>query len=134
MKKKIVLTIPRNLVGEPVVYNLVKKFDIIVNVLRAQVTSDEGGRMVAELEGSPSQIEQGLRYIKKLGVSLELVKTDIRFNRAACIDCGACTAVCGTGALSINKKTWELEFDRAKCVLCGLCVNACPMKAIQVTF
>ena len=133
-KKKIVLRIPRNLVGEPIVYHLVKEYDLVVNVLRAQVMNDEEGKIVVEVEGSKESLEQGMKYLRSRGVHLEMLGKDIRVDDTLCIDCGACTAVCSPRALSLDKTTWKLQFDRQRCVLCELCVTACPIQAIKVAF
>jgi ferredoxin len=134
VKKKVVLTFPKNLVSQPIIYHLVRKYDLVTNILRAQVMPDEEGKMLLELEGTPANLEQGLRFLREQPIHLQLLGKDIRITDERCIDCGSCTAVCGPKALSLNKQTWKLEFDRSKCVLCGLCVITCPIKAIQVTF
>lgn len=132
-KKKIVLTFPKELVSKPIVYHLVKDYNLILNILRAQVMPDEEGKMVIELEGAKQDIDKGLDYIRKQRVGLELLGKDIKVDEKNCIDCGACVSVCLSKALVINSKTSKLEFDRAKCVLCGFCVSACPVRAIEVT-
>jgi len=48
-----------------------------------------------------------------------------------CIDCGACTAICPSGALTMNKQD-ELQFDKEKCLVCELCIKACPIGVIDV--
>lgn len=133
-KKKIVLRIPKNLVSEPIVYILVKDYNLIVNVLRAQVLTDEEGKILLEIEGKQSDIDNGLKYLKKQGIHVELLGKGIKIDENKCIDCGCCTAVCKPRALSINQTSWKLTFNRSRCVLCGLCVDACPMKIIQVNF
>ena len=49
-----------------------------------------------------------------------------------CVDCGACTAVCPTGALRICGSNWTLTYRREACDRCGLCVEACPVRAIEL--
>ena len=48
-----------------------------------------------------------------------------------CVDCGACTAVCRTDALAIDRPTMEIRFYPERCVACGLCILACPVKAMS---
>jgi len=50
-----------------------------------------------------------------------------------CVHCGACTAVCPSGALSIEAPRWELSFEKDKCDICQLCARACPVHAITVS-
>ncbi|MDM7202717.1 MAG: 4Fe-4S binding protein, partial [Thermodesulfobacteriaceae bacterium] len=53
-------------------------------------------------------------------------------NENVCIHCGACTAVCPTGALSVDRETFKVIFDPEKCTTCGFCVSACITKAMEI--
>jgi ferredoxin len=133
-KKRVVLTFPKNLVNKPITYHLVKDYDLILNILRAQIMPDEEGKIVLELEGTKANIEKGLEFLKGQSIHMELLGQDITIDEKKCINCGACTSVCVSKALRLNKDTMKLEFDRTKCVLCGLCLNTCPVRAIDITF
>ncbi len=133
MKKKVVLTFPPKIVTQPITYHLVKDFDLIINILRAQVEEGETGRLVLEVEGPKEQVEKGLKYLEERGVGIQAVARDINLNEEECIVCGVCVSVCPTHALSLNKK-WELLFDKEKCILCEVCVKACPARVIEVAF
>lgn len=76
MKTRIKLTFPQNLIKEPVIFTMAKKFDIIPNIRRARVT-ETVGEMVMELEGEEENIQQGIESIKQQGVDVELVEGDI---------------------------------------------------------
>ncbi len=52
-------------------------------------------------------------------------------NKSMCIGCGACTAVCPVGAISIGADG-KAEIDQNKCVGCGACKETCPISAIDV--
>ena len=49
--KRLVLNFPPHLLDQPVTYQLIKKFDLMVNILRARVTPKEQGRLVVEITG-----------------------------------------------------------------------------------
>ena len=53
-------------------------------------------------------------------------------NDDECTQCGACTAVCLTGALSIKRPEMSVSFDQKKCSICELCVPTCPTRAMFV--
>ncbi len=133
-KKRLVLTFPPEVVERPVVALLVKDYDVITNILRAEVHEGEIGRMLVELEGDSRRIKAGVKYLEDLGVDVELAITDIELDDSLCIDCGACTAVCLPGALRVKEPDWELALDKDRCILCGLCVDACPLQLITVKF
>ncbi|MEE9526936.1 MAG: 4Fe-4S binding protein, partial [Syntrophobacteria bacterium] len=51
-----------------------------------------------------------------------------------CIECTACSSVCPTGALSVERKDMHVLFDHEKCIACELCIPACPYEAMQISF
>jgi ABC-type methionine transport system ATPase subunit len=76
MKTRVKLTFPQDLVKEPVLFTMAKKFDIIPNIRRAKVTATVG-EVVLELEGAEQNINSGIEYLKQQGVDIELVEGDI---------------------------------------------------------
>ncbi len=134
MKRKVILTIPNALVEEPVTYNLIKKYDVMVNILKAAIRPKESGRMVVELSGKKRNMERGFKYLQGLGVTIEPLAQEIRHLSERCVHCSACVPHCPTGALSLNKATMEVSFQGDKCILCESCVLACPYRAIEIHF
>jgi ferredoxin len=133
-KRKIVLTFPPHITEEPLTYYLVKDFDLAINILQARVTPGEEGKMVIELSnGSEAKIAAGIDFLVAHGVHVEPVSKEIVFNDAECVNCGSCTAVCRSGALTIAPPDWKLAFDKEKCIICQMCVKACPMQIIKVS-
>ena len=132
--KTLSLRFPRKVVNEPVVVDLVKKFDLTFNILKATIYPRKEGLMVLELRGHRKNFQKGVRYLKDLGIKVESIGQDIRRDEEICFQCGACTAVCPTEALYIDRSTMEVIFDRDKCSACELCVAACPARAMVVRF
>ena len=133
--KKLILVFPPALTEKPLTYHLVKDFDLAINILQAKVTPGEEGKMVVEVSnGSEANIEAGIQYLRDRGVHVEPVSKEIILDEANCINCGSCTAVCRSEALTIGAPDWQLKFDKEKCIVCQLCVKACPMQIIKVSF
>jgi len=132
-KKKIVLHFPEESIEKPITYHLVKDFDLVPNILRAQIDENEG-TLVMDIQGSPEQIEKAIDFLKEQNVSIQEAIKDIVVNKDQCVDCGSCVGVCRPGALLIGPDDWKLNFDHEKCVFCELCINTCPVKAIKVEF
>lgn len=130
--KRIVLYFPQGLINKPIIYHLVKDYGLVINILRANVEPDEAGRMVVELSGPASAINKGAGFLRRQKIHTEYLTREIAIDRASCVDCGACTAVCPQDALDIGEPDWKLKFDKSKCILCGLCVPSCPVKAISI--
>jgi ABC-type methionine transport system ATPase subunit len=75
MKTRVKLTFPQDLVKEPVLFTMAKKFEIMPNIRRAKVTATVG-EVVLELEGAEQNINSGIEYMKQQGVDIELVEGD----------------------------------------------------------
>lgn len=132
--RRIVLTFPSEMVEEPIIYHLIKDYDLVVIILRAKIIPKEIGRIVLELKGKIQNIQKGLSFIESKGLDLKSLAQDIQLNEDECVSCGMCLAVCHQRALSLNPDTWKIEFNRDVCILCEQCVTVCPLKVIQVTF
>jgi len=130
--KRIVLKFPTKLVDKPIVYRLVKDFDLVFNILRARVTPREEGELVVELQGNKEKYAEGIKYLKELGVKIQPLSQDVTRDEDRCTHCGACVTICPTGALYMDRKTMKVIFDAEKCIACELCVKGCPARAMKV--
>jgi ABC-type methionine transport system ATPase subunit len=70
------LTFPARLVQEPIVYRLVKDFDIVINIRRAEVKADHGW-MALELDGDADALERGVHWLKAQGVQVDPIERDV---------------------------------------------------------
>lgn len=129
---KVMLRFPPDLTGEPVTYKLIKDYDIIFNILHAEVAPGKKGRLTLELIGTPEDLEKGIAYLADSGIDVKVFTKSIIWNEDKCVHCGACTGVCPSGALYIDPSSAKLTFDRQKCMVCELCTRACPLSAIDV--
>jgi ferredoxin len=134
LNKKVIFTFSPQNVERPVTYQLIKKYDLWINILQAKFEPSLGGKLVLELKGDEEQIKEGLNFVKQIGVKVELLDQEVLWNEEKCIDCGACVSICPTGALALDKVTYKLKLNYEKCIVCGNCVEACPLGAIKVTF
>jgi L-aspartate semialdehyde sulfurtransferase ferredoxin len=130
--KILVLHFPKTEVQKPVVCDLVRRFDLVFNILNATILPREEGVMVLELSGARKNFKEGVEYLKNQGVLVKHASREVKRNNRKCIHCGACTAVCPTGALSVQRPEMTVEFDLQKCSVCELCVPACPARAMEV--
>lgn len=130
--KRFVLTFPPEASGEPVTYNLIKKFDIMVNIVRADVSPGKIGHLVMEMTAPVKTLKEGMEYIRQHNVECEPIDKKIRYRMEECIHCGACSAVCFAGALTMDRHTAELRFDPEQCVVCELCLKSCPLKLFSI--
>ncbi|MFC2068843.1 NIL domain-containing protein [Chloroflexota bacterium] len=134
ISKRIVLRFPRRLVDKPIIYRLIKDYDLEFNILKALVTPEEEGLLVLELSGQQSDYDKGIRYLNKAGVRIQSLSKDVIRNDERCTHCGACITVCPTRAFEIDPVSRKIIFYDEKCVACGICIKACPPRAMEVYF
>jgi ferredoxin len=128
----LLLRFPREVVDQPIIYRLVKDYDLEFNLLKAAINPRQEGVMVMELRGHPKNFRRGLKYLRDSGVKIQRVAREVRRNEERCFQCGACTAVCPSGALYIKRPEMEVIFDAGKCSACELCCPVCPARAMEV--
>ncbi len=132
-KKRVELVFRPDIVNKPITYNLIKIYDIEINIFQARIFPEEEGHLIVDLKGKTKEIvDKGIDYLQKEGVIIRLLEKSIIFNAEKCINCGACTGVCKTGALTMDQETWELIVDHDKCLLCEMCLSACSIKALSM--
>ena len=73
--KRMKLTFPQELIKEPLIFTMAKKFDVMPNIRRAKVT-ESVGEVVLELEGTNKNLEDGIAYLKEQGVKVETIEGD----------------------------------------------------------
>ena len=134
ISKRIVLHFPHRLVDQPIVYRLVKDYDLKFNILKAYVTPKEEGLLILELSGKEKDYQEGIQYLDKIGVKIQPLSQDIIRNDARCTHCGVCVPICPTGALVLEPLTRKIQFYGNKCIACELCVKACPTRAMEIHF
>jgi len=131
VSNKLLLNFPRELSDQPIIYRLVKDFDLIFNILQANIQPGKDSLMILELSGTSEKYAEGMLYLIEKGIDFHLLDKKVQKLESRCIDCGACTGVCFTGALSMNDEM-VLEVDRTECIGCMLCFRTCPHRAIEV--
>jgi L-aspartate semialdehyde sulfurtransferase ferredoxin len=73
---RVRLTFPPALIQEPIVYRLVKDFDIVINIRRADVKADHGW-MALELEADERALERGVKWLQDKGVQVDPIERDV---------------------------------------------------------
>ena len=75
-RMRVRLTFPPERIQEPVIYHLVKDFDIVTNIRRADVKADYGW-VALELEGKEENLERGIAWLKEKGVKVDPIERDV---------------------------------------------------------
>jgi len=130
---KLTMYFSANDITKPITYHLIKDYNLQVNILHADISLNRVGKLTADITGEERDIEAGLKFVEEQGVKYKLFTKSIIWQEDGCVHCGACTAVCPSGALRMDSDSWSLTFDREKCLVCELCVKACPLRVISVS-
>jgi Fe-S-cluster-containing dehydrogenase component len=133
-KKRVVLTLPPDLIEQPIVYNLIKNHDLMVSILRANITPKEQGRLVIELSGEKRKVDAGMAYLSGLEIEIQPLAQDIKWHEDRCIHCTFCVPACPTGALHRDEEGLQVSFNKDKCIACELCIKVCPYNVVEIQF
>ena len=130
--KILILRFPQTEVQKPIVCQLARVYDLTFNILNAAVLPRKEGIMVLELSGNKKNFREGVQYLKDQNVHVQNADQEVKRSKKKCTHCGACTAVCPTGALYVQRPEMTVEFDQQKCSVCELCGPACPTRAMSI--
>jgi L-aspartate semialdehyde sulfurtransferase ferredoxin len=75
-RRRLKLIFGPALVKEPVIYQLGRKFELVTNIRRADVTRDQGW-VLLEITGEPDELDRGVAYLEAQGVSVEPAEGDL---------------------------------------------------------
>jgi len=75
-RRRLKLIFGPALVKEPVIYQLGRKFEIVTNIRRADVSRDQGW-VLLEVSGEPDELDRGVAYLEERGVKVEPVEGDL---------------------------------------------------------
>lgn len=131
VKQKVVLRFPPHVVEEPIIYHLIKDFDLVVNILRADINPRKEGRLMTELSGREEDYRRALDWLHERGLQVFGLEQQIIWQHERCTHCGACTVICPTGALAFARPEMNVFFTEEKCIICELCLRACPARAVE---
>lgn len=130
MRTKMILKFPKAITNESITYDLIKKHDLRINILKADINYKLEGYLVFDVDGHSQDIAKALSYLENVGVEADLITNTISIDRNKCVACGICTGSCAVRALTLDRDTWELNYTELKCVGCNRCISACPTRAI----
>ena len=95
MKGKYVLGYSAENASEPILWKLVKEYDVRVNILRAEISPGQEGNMLVEFDVDEERnMKSAIAWIESIGVSCVSVAKRLTWKEEKCVDCGACAGVC----------------------------------------
>jgi ABC-type methionine transport system ATPase subunit len=71
--RRLRLVYPPTLVNVPVIHQLIKRFDITINILRAEITPDQGWVEI-QITGEKSVVFQALDWLNSQGIDVQALE------------------------------------------------------------
>ena len=130
---KVMLYFPIDRTGRPLSARLIKDYNLIFNILQAQIRPGIPGELALELTGEEADLQAGLAFLEAEGIQVAPLSHSVVWTKDKCVQCGGCTGVCPSSALALDENV-NLVFDQEKCIVCQACVKACPLKALRVSY
>ena len=75
--QRVMFSFPPEAADKPIISCLIRDYNLEVNIFRARVTQDEEGFMILDLQGEAQNIQQGLEYLKSIGISINENQTGL---------------------------------------------------------
>lgn len=134
--RKLYLYFPKSETEKPIVYHLVKDYDLVINIFRAKVTPEEEGYLVLDVTGEEDNIDKALVFLGEFDVEINAAsKRGFRWEEDLCTHCGNCLPHCPTSALEIaDPRTRHVHFVEERCIECLACIPNCPFGACRSVF
>lgn len=134
MKKsvKVLLKFRVHETDKPIAWLFATKYNLCFSILQSDIRAGFGGQLIMDLTGEEEDISAALAFARGENVETRILSRTVCWDDEVCVHCGACTAVCIGGALSLDPVTASLSFDNSKCVACEMCTHACPTGAMRV--
>lgn len=133
--QKVYLYFPKSETDKPIVCELIRNYDLTINIFRAKVTPEEEGYLSLEITGTEKNIEQAYEYLKQFDVVVHSGTKGVHWDQENCTHCGNCISHCPTEALHFaDREERTVGFDETRCIECLSCITNCPFNVCTSAF
>ena len=73
---RLFVSFPEELVDRPMIYEVVKRFDVVPNIRRANV-EQHSGWVILELTGAQGQLDGSIAYLEEVGCTVNTMEGDV---------------------------------------------------------
>jgi hypothetical protein len=73
---RLFVSFPEDLVDRPMIYEVVKRFDVVPNIRRANVEAHSGW-VILELTGDEDHLAGSVGYLEELGCTVNTMEGDV---------------------------------------------------------
>ena len=73
---RLFVSFPESLVDKPMIYEMVKRYDVVPNIRRANVESHSGW-VILELSGAHDAVDAAIAYLEEVGCTVNRMEGDV---------------------------------------------------------
>ena len=73
---RLFVSFPEELVDRPLIYEVIKEFDVVPNIRRANVEGHSGW-LILEVNGAQDQLDGAIGYFEGLGCTVNRMEGDV---------------------------------------------------------
>jgi ABC-type methionine transport system ATPase subunit len=73
---RLFVSFPEELVDRPLIYEVIKEYDVVPNIRRANVEGHSGW-LILEVHGEQSQLDGAISYFERLGCTVNRMEGDV---------------------------------------------------------
>ena len=73
---RLFVSIPEDLVDRPMIYEMIKRFDVVPSIRRANVETHSAW-VILELSGAPEVRDRAIAYLEELGCTVNRMEGDV---------------------------------------------------------
>jgi L-aspartate semialdehyde sulfurtransferase ferredoxin len=73
---RLFVSFPESLVDRPMIYEIIKEYDVVPNIRRANVEGHSGW-VILEVHGSQDQLDGAIAYLEGLGCTVNRMEGDV---------------------------------------------------------
>ena len=73
---RLFVSFPEDLVDRPMIYEVVKRFDVVPNIRRANA-EQHSGWVILELTGAQEQLDGSIAYLEEVGCTVNTMEGDV---------------------------------------------------------
>ena len=73
---RLFVSFPEELADRPMIYEVVKRFDVVPNIRRANV-EQHSGWVILELTGSQEELDRSVAYLEEVGCTVNTMEGDV---------------------------------------------------------
>ncbi len=71
-EQNVRLIYPPSVVNVPVIHQLIRRFDVTINIIRAEISADHGWLEI-QVTGSPPLIDEAFSWLKSQGIDVQVI-------------------------------------------------------------